>query len=223
MVVIAESTRRLLGSLFVLKDIGIKDLKGIGPVPAWAVLRASTVESRFEALRSRATSLVGREQEIEVLKRHWERAKYGEGRVVLLSAEAGIGKSRLVVALIEMLQSEPHATFQYFCSPYHQASALFPVIARLGRAAGFERGDTPGVKFGKLEALISANSQVTEDVVLLAELLSLPLSSRYTATSYSPPSMCRTWFLGNPSICRTVVWTAISIPPHSPIQARCAA
>jgi class 3 adenylate cyclase/tetratricopeptide (TPR) repeat protein len=186
MVVIAESTRRLLGSLFVLKDIGIKDLKGIGPVPAWAVLRASAVESRFEALRSRATSLVGREQEIEVLKRHWERAKYGEGRVVLLSAEAGIGKSRLVVALIEMLQSEPHATFQYFCSPYHQASALFPVIARLGRAAGIERGDTPGVKFGKLEALISANSKVTEDVVLLAELLSLPLSSRYTATSYSP-------------------------------------
>ena len=186
MVVIAESTRRLLGSLFVLKDIGIKDLKGIGPVPVWAVLRASTVESRFEALRSRASPLVGREQEIEVLKRHWERAKYGEGRVVLLSAEAGIGKSRLVVALIEMLQSEPHATFQYFCSPYHQASALFPVIARLGRAAGFERGDTPGVKFGKLEALISANSKVTEDVVLLAELLSLPLSSRYTATSYSP-------------------------------------
>lgn len=183
-VVIAESTRRLLGSFFILEDTGIKDLKGIGPVPVWAVLRASSVESRFEALRSGATSLVGREQEIEVLRRHWEQAKRGEGRAILLSAEAGIGKSRLVVALIEMLQSEPHVTFQYFCSPYHLASPLFPVVACLGRFAGFERGDTPDVKFSKLEALISANS--TEDVVLLAELLSLPLCSRYAASSYSP-------------------------------------
>ena len=150
------------------------------------MLRAGIVESRFEALRSAATSLVGREEEIEVLRRRWESAKDGEGCVVLLSAEAGIGKSRLVVALIEMLQSEPHVTLQYYCSPYHQASALFPVIARLLHAAGIERSDLPEAKFNKLEALILANSQVTEDVALIAELLSLPLSSSYAATSYSP-------------------------------------
>ena len=187
MVVIAESTRRLLGRLFDFENLGAKDLKGIAePVPTWAVLRAGIVESRFEALRSAATSLVGREEEIEVLRRRWESAKDGEGCVVLLSAEAGIGKSRLVVALIEMLQSEPHVTLQYYCSPYHQASALFPVIARLLHAAGIERSDLPEAKFNKLEALILANSQVTEDVALIAELLSLPLSSSYAATSYSP-------------------------------------
>jgi class 3 adenylate cyclase/tetratricopeptide (TPR) repeat protein len=187
MVVIAQSTRRLLGSLFVLEDLGARNLKGIaGPVPAWAVLRASTAQSRFEALHSGATSLVGREQEIDVIKRHWQSARAGEGRVVLLSAEPGIGKSRLVAALTEMLQSEPHATFQYFCSPHRQDSALFPVIAGLERAAGFEHSDTSEAKFDKLEALVTQGSKVAEDVVLFAELLSLPLCSRYAPINYSP-------------------------------------
>jgi class 3 adenylate cyclase/tetratricopeptide (TPR) repeat protein len=187
MVVIAQSTRRLLGSLFVLEDLGARNLKGIaGPVPAWVVLRASTAQSRFEALHSGATSLVGREQEIDVIKRHWQSARAGEGRVVLLSAEPGIGKSRLVAALTEMLQSEPHATFQYFCSPHRQDSALFPVIAGLERAAGFEHSDTSEAKFDKLEALVTQSSKVAEDVVLFAELLSLPLCSRYAPINYSP-------------------------------------
>jgi hypothetical protein len=187
MVVIAQSTRRLLGSLFVLEDLGARNLKGIaGPVPAWAVLRASAAQSRFEALHSGATSLVGREQEIDVIKRHWQSARAGEGRVVLLSAEPGIGKSRLVAALTEMLQSEPHATFQYFCSPHRQDSALFPVIAGLERAAGFEHSDTSEAKFDKLEALVTQSSKVAEDVVLFAELLSLPLCSRYAPINYSP-------------------------------------
>jgi class 3 adenylate cyclase/tetratricopeptide (TPR) repeat protein len=187
MVVISQSTRRLLGSLFVLEDLGAKDLKGIaGPVSARAVLRASTAQSRFEALHSAATSLVGREEEIELLKRRWQSATAGKGHVVLLSAEPGIGKSRLVAALTEMLQSEPHATFQYFCSPHRQDSALFPVIARLERAAGFEHSDTSEAKFDKLEALVTQSSKVAEDVMLFAELLSLPPCSRYAPINYSP-------------------------------------
>src|SRR6516164_9448616 len=117
-VVIGEGTRKLLGTLFELEDLGPKDLKGIaGPVHAWAALRASSVESRFEALHAVGlTALVGREEEIELLLRRWSRAKSGEGRVVLLSGEAGIGKSRLTAALLERLATEPHTRLRYFCS-----------------------------------------------------------------------------------------------------------
>jgi class 3 adenylate cyclase len=127
MVVVAESTRRLLGSLFELRDLGARDLKGIaGPVPAWAALRASSVASRFEALRaSSLTDLVGREEESELLMRRWLRAKASEGQVVLLAGEPGIGKSRLTAALLERLAAEPHTRLRYFCSPQHTDSAFF--------------------------------------------------------------------------------------------------
>jgi class 3 adenylate cyclase len=130
MVVIAESTRRLLGNLFELQDLGVRDLKGVsGPVQTWAALRASSVASRFEALHaSGLTDLVGREEECELLLRRWSRAKTGEGQVVLLSGEPGIGKSRLTAALLERLEPEPHTRLQYFCSPQHTDSALFPII-----------------------------------------------------------------------------------------------
>jgi Adenylate and Guanylate cyclase catalytic domain/AAA ATPase domain len=120
-VVIAESTRRLLGNLFELEDLGAKDLKGMAePVRAWAALRASSVASRFEALHaSGLTALVGREEELELLLRRWSRAKTSEGQVVLLSGEAGIGKSRLTAALLEKLAGEPHTRLRYFCSPQH--------------------------------------------------------------------------------------------------------
>jgi len=187
MAVIAESTRRLLGRLFDLEDLGAKELKGIpGLVPAWAVLRANTVESRFEALHAAATSLVGREEEFEVLKRRWQSAKAGQGRVVVLAAEAGIGKSRLVVAFADLLRSEPHTKLQYFCSSHGQHSALFPVIAGLERAAGFEHSDTPEAKCSKLATLIRAHSEVAEDAVLITELLSLPLPRGDTSINYSP-------------------------------------
>jgi class 3 adenylate cyclase/tetratricopeptide (TPR) repeat protein len=187
MAVIAESTRRLLGRLFDLEDLGAKELKGIpGLVPAWAVLRANTVETRFEALHAVATSLVGREEEFEVLKRRWQSAKAGQGRVVALAAEAGIGKSRLVVAFADLLRSEPHTKLQYFCSSHGQHSALFPVIAGLERAAGFEYSDTPDAKCNKLATLIRAHSDVAEDVVLITELLSLPLPNGDTSVNYSP-------------------------------------
>jgi predicted AAA+ superfamily ATPase len=125
MVVIADSTRRLLGNLFELQDVGTKDLKGIAaPSRAWAALRQSSVESRFEALHaSDLTTLVGRDEEFELLLRRWFRAKTGQGQVVLLSGEAGIGKSRLTAALLERLTDEPHTRLRYFCSPQHADSA----------------------------------------------------------------------------------------------------
>jgi class 3 adenylate cyclase len=124
MVVIAESTRRLLGNLFDLEDLGAKDLKGVsGPVQAWAALRSSSVESRFEALRTATTPLVGREEELDLLLRRWEQAKRGDGCVVLISGEPGIGKSRLTEILHERLSAEPHTRMRFFCSPHHQDSA----------------------------------------------------------------------------------------------------
>ncbi|MGC2075672.1 MAG: adenylate/guanylate cyclase domain-containing protein, partial [Xanthobacteraceae bacterium] len=120
-VVIAEATRRLLGNLFELTDLGARDLKGVAePLRAWVALRASTVESRFEALHAAGlTALVGREEEIELLRRRWSKTKTGDGQVVLLSGEAGIGKSRLTAALLESLAPEPHIRLRYFCSPQH--------------------------------------------------------------------------------------------------------
>jgi class 3 adenylate cyclase len=131
-IVIAEGTRRLLGNLFELHDLGSRDLKGIaGPARAWEALRASSVESRFEALHaSGLTALVGREEECERLLRRWARAKSGEGQVVLIGGEAGIGKSRLTAALMERLGGESHTRLRYFCSPQHSDSALYPSIAQ---------------------------------------------------------------------------------------------
>jgi class 3 adenylate cyclase len=144
-VVIADGTRRLLGNLFELEDLGAKDLKGIaGPTRAWAVLRASSAEGRFEALHATGlTALVGREEELELLLRRWSRAKTGEGQVVLLSGEAGIGKSRLTAALLERLSGEPHTRLRYFCSPQHTDSAFYPIIGQMERAAGFLHDDIP--------------------------------------------------------------------------------
>ena len=179
MVVIAEGTRRLLGNLFELEDLGAKDLKGIaGPVRAWAALRASAVESHFEALHTAGlTELVGREEELELLLRRWSRAKTGEGQVVLLSGEPGIGKSRLTAALSEHIASEPHIRLRYFCSPHHQDSALYPFIAQLERAAGFARDDTADARLGKLQALLALDTPDDDDIVLLSQLLSLPSSA----------------------------------------------
>jgi class 3 adenylate cyclase len=175
MVVIAEGTRKLLGNLFELEDLGPRDLKGIArPVPAWAALRASSVESRFEALHaSGLTALVGRGEELELLFRRWSRAKNGEGQVVLLSGEAGIGKSRLTAALLERLGSEPHTRLRYFCSPQHTDSAFYSIIGQVERAAGLVRDDGPQAKLDKLDALLTQTSTATQDAALFAEMLSL--------------------------------------------------
>ena len=157
MVVIAEGTRKLLGNLFELDDLGPKDLKGMtGPVRAFAALRASSVGSRFEAMHTTGlTALVGREEELELLLRRWSKAKSGEGQVVLLSGEAGIGKSRLTAALLERLASEPYTRLRYFCSPQHTDSALYPIISQMERAAGLAHDDTAQAKLDKLDAVLA--------------------------------------------------------------------
>jgi predicted ATPase/class 3 adenylate cyclase len=188
-VVIAEATRRLLGNLFELEDLGAQELKGItGPVQAWAALRASSAEGRFEALHAGGlTALVGREEELELLLRRWAKAKTGEGQVVLLSGEAGIGKSRLTAALLGRLASEPHTRLRYFCSPQHTDSAFYPIISQMKRAAGLAHDDTAQAKLDKLDAVLAQTSTSAPDAALFAELLSLPNDGRYPPLDLAPP------------------------------------
>jgi class 3 adenylate cyclase/tetratricopeptide (TPR) repeat protein len=176
--VVAASTRQQIGELFDLEDLGPQQLAGFTDTQlAWRVLGESGEVSRFEALRSGETPLVGREEEVELLVRRWEQAKSGEGRVVLISGEPGIGKSRLTAALSEHIGSEPHTRLRYFCSPHHQDSALHPFISQLERAAGFVRDDTADARLGKLRALLALGSQDDDDTALVSELLSLPSSA----------------------------------------------
>ncbi|UWU94302.1 AAA family ATPase [Bradyrhizobium sp. CB1015] len=176
-VVIAPSTRRLTGGLFEYRDLGRVILKGLAdPIQAWHVLAASAVQSRFEAQHETSLApLVGREEELELLLRRWTQASQGEGRVVLLTGEPGVGKSRLIAALQERLQSQPYVRIRNFCSPQHSDSALYPIINQLERAARFERVDEPEQKLTKLQNLLSpVLPERAADLALLADLLSLP-------------------------------------------------
>ena len=186
--VIAESTRKLVGNLFELEDLGLQDLKGITvPVRTWVALRPSSVESRFEALHAGVlTELVGREEELDLLMRRWSKAKSGEGQVVLLSGEPGIGKSRLTAALLERLATEPHTRLRYFCSPQHTDSAFYPIIGQMERAAGFAHDDTAAAKLDKIDAVLAQTSTSREDAALLADMLSLPNDGRYTPLDLTP-------------------------------------
>jgi class 3 adenylate cyclase len=188
MVVIADGTRKLLGKLFELQDLGPQELKGIAvPAQAWAVLRASSVESRFEALRATGlTALVGREEEFELLLRRWAKAKTGEGQVALLSGEAGIGKSRLTATLLDGLAGEPHIRLRYFCSPQHTDSALYPIIGQMERAAGLTHDDKPTARLDKLDAMLAQTSTSIRDAALFAEMLSLANDGRYPALDLTP-------------------------------------
>ena len=159
-VVIAENTRHLLGSLFVLADLGLQAVKGIeDPVHAFHVLGEGAAESRFDALHGDTLApLVGREQELALLLARFERAKNGDGQVVLLCGEAGIGKSRLVRALRERLGEEPYTTLSHFCSPYHTNSALYPIIGLLERAANLVRDEPAERQLDKIESLLASSS-----------------------------------------------------------------
>ena len=181
-------TRRLTGDLFSWADLGEMKLKGLpAPVRAWRALGQSGIESRFEALRSgRARPLVGRHEELELLLRRWQRARAGDGQVVLLRGEAGIGKSRLTAALQEALRTEKHEGFILYGSPQHTERLLHPIVARLERAAGLGPGDTLEQRIAKLEVLLTPLNPPAEDVSLIAELLSVPTQGRWPVLELSP-------------------------------------
>ncbi|MEH2527183.1 MULTISPECIES: adenylate/guanylate cyclase domain-containing protein [unclassified Bradyrhizobium] len=181
-VAISARTRELIGGLFELAELGPQILKGFPvPVRAWRVVGEGAAESRFEALHGAdLTPLVGRENEIGLLLEHWERAKEGEGQVVLLGGEPGIGKSRLVRALRGRLENEPHTPLSHYCSPHHQTSPLYPVIGHLERAAGFAADDPAATRLDKLEALLALSTDHVAAVApLLAALLSVETAARY--------------------------------------------
>jgi class 3 adenylate cyclase/predicted ATPase len=188
-VVLAASTRHLLGGLFELTDLAPMRLKGFAePLAAFRVEGEGRAEGRFEALHGqRLTPLVGREQELAILLERWAWAKDSDGQVVLLAGEPGIGKSRLLRALRQELSGEPHVALSHFCSPYHTNSALYPIIAQLERAAEFAPDDVPEAKLAKLEALLrQATDQLGEALPLIGNLLGIPSSERYPALNLSP-------------------------------------
>jgi class 3 adenylate cyclase/predicted ATPase len=187
--VISGATRRLLGQLFQVEELGAQRVEGFGElVDAWRVISESGAESRFEALHGLAVvPLIGRDHELALLIDRWRQAKAGEGQVVLLAGEAGIGKSRLVLALREHLRQEPRTRLRYQCSSHHISSALWPVVQQLERAAGFERTDTSERKLEKLEALLGqAVSDIRPMAPLIASLLSIDYGAHYSSLNLSP-------------------------------------
>ena len=187
-VVIGSSTYRLVRSLFDCDDLGEIEAKGFSTrVHAYRVLRASAVETRFNALQASQTPLIGRDEEIRELARRWQQAKAGEGQVVLLCGEAGIGKSRLVAFLAQMLASEPHHRWRYFCSQRTSNSPLYPFVSQLERAANLTTDDDSETKLDKLAALFTSFApQIGDEVPIVAGMLSIPTEGRYPAVDLSP-------------------------------------
>ena len=187
-IVISDATRRLTGGLFEYRDIRSVVLKGSAKqIRAFQVLRESKIASRFEALRSRDTELIGREEELELLLRRWNQVKLGEGRIVLIWGEPGIGKSRLVAAIQDAVKTEAHTSLRFYCSPHRTQTALHPVIGQLEHAAGFEPNDSDAVKLDKLESVLALSSQeMDRDVTLISDLLSISTGGRHTPLSLSP-------------------------------------
>jgi class 3 adenylate cyclase len=173
-IVIADSTRLLIGALFEYRNLGPSELKGLGSVHAWAVLGEGAIDSRYEALRPNQVPLVGREEELALLVQRWEQVKSGEGRVVLLSGEPGIGKSRLVAELEQRLTSTQYVRVRILCSPHYQDTPLHPIIRHLERAAGFQGEDAPIAKRDKLRHLLAHGASTDTEIALLAELLAIP-------------------------------------------------
>jgi class 3 adenylate cyclase/predicted ATPase len=193
-VVVAASTRRLLGDLFKLRDLGRHAVKGLAePVAAWVVEGLAYSESRFDAVHAaRMTGLAGRKDELDFLMERQRLAWKGQGQVVLISGEAGVGKSRVAASLSERLAGEPYTRLRYQCSPYHANSAFYPFIAQIERAAGFEASDPPDRRLDKLEMLLAISaSQVAAVAPLFATLLSIPTAARYPPLGLSPAQQRR--------------------------------
>lgn len=187
-VIIDSTTRRLAGPAFELEDRGAHPLKGFREaVPVWRVAGEALVESRFEAAHGAAlTEFVGRTQELSLLLDRWTRARDGEGQVVLLSGEAGIGKSRILRELQEELRADPHAVLHYQCSPYYVNAAFHPVVEQLRHGADFHHDDTPEIRLDKLERLLRTTvGDDPEIAALMAALLSLP-ADRYPSLGITP-------------------------------------
>jgi hypothetical protein len=188
-VVISQATRRLVGTLFELTDLGPTRIKGFAePIAAFVVQGEGSADGRFEALHGqRVTPLIGRENELAMLMERWSWAKDGDGQVVLIAGEGGIGKSRLLHALREKLAGERHIAISHFCSAYHTNSMLHPVVAQLERAAGFASHDKPGERLTKLEALLAQGAeQLDEAAPLVGALLGIPTDDRYPSLNFSP-------------------------------------
>ncbi|TWB60027.1 adenylate/guanylate cyclase domain-containing protein [Bradyrhizobium sacchari] len=196
-VVVASSTRRLLGDLFTFRNLGRREVRGIGePIAVWAVEGATASESRFEAVRAaRSIGFVGRKDEIEFILSRQREAWQGQGQIVLISGEAGIGKSRIVATLSESPSLGAHRRVRYQCSPYHTNSALHPFVAQLERAAGIRSHDTPDQKLGKLEAMLALGTrQVARATPLIAALLSIPTGDHCPPLGLSPAQQRRQTF-----------------------------
>ncbi len=192
MIMISSDTRRLAAGHFDYRDLGLVEIKGLAsPTQTWQVLGASGVESRFEAEHGTTLSpLLGREEEIDLLMRRWRQARQGEGRVVLLTGEPGIGKSHIALTLQGRVEAEPHTRLRYFCSSHYINSALFPFIGQLERAARFERNDSAAEKYAKLEALLAqSTADLAPSVAHLAHLLSLPPNERYRLSDVNPQKL----------------------------------
>ena len=188
-IVVSESTRRLLGRAFELKALGLQELKGFkDPVPAWTILGEIENVSRFEASRSEnLTEFVGREHEVAVMIDRWHKAAAGEGHVVLLSGEAGIGKSRILATLREHIDHERHFVLRYQCSPHHINDAFYPVIGQIWRGADFVGGEPAAERLKKLEIMIGRTGLDTRQVVpFLATLLAIPIAGHYPPLEMAP-------------------------------------
>jgi predicted ATPase len=185
-VIISETTYRLTEGFFTCQDLGFQSLKGgAAPLHVYQVLEESGLQSRFEIMaRKGLPPLVGREREVALLLERWGQVKEGLGQVVLLSGEAGIGKSFLVQALKERVAKEVHVQLECRCSPYHRNSAFYPVVHLLQQLAQIKGDDTPAEKLSKLEATLEQVGFVPAEVVpLFAPLLSLVLPDRYAPLS----------------------------------------
>jgi class 3 adenylate cyclase len=188
-VVISASTHRLVGGLFNYENLGVPQLKGVSSPPqAWRVIGERSTESRFEALHETGVApLIGREAEVDLLLRRWDQARQGDGQVVLLGGEPGIGKSRIIEALLERIANLPHARVRCQCSPFFTNTALYPFARQLAHAAYLQPKDPPKIKLDKLESLVGESGQaVVETVPLFAALLSIPTASRYPTLDLSP-------------------------------------